>query len=122
MTILSASLYQSQKYATLDGHMYGQFAYLVNDRFYKGLTPLEREAVDEGGRIAIKIHRDITRGLDLSAKEVLGSKGMTVTELTPAEIERFRAVAQPPVRKYLETSISKEWTEKLVNAAESARN
>lgn len=122
MTILSASLYQSQKYVTLDGHMYGQFAYLVNDRFRKGLTPLEREAVDEGGQIAIKIHRDITRGLDLSAKEVLGGKGMTVTELTPAEVERFRAVAQPPVRKYLETSISKEWTDKLLKAAEAARN
>lgn len=122
MTILSASLYQSQKHVTLDGHIYGQFAYMVNDRFYKGLTPVERGAVDEGGKIAIKIHRDITRALDMSAKEVLSGKGMVVTELTPAEIERFRAVAQPPVRKYLEASVSKEWTEKLLKAAEAARN
>lgn len=122
MTILSASLYQSQKHVTLDGHIYGQFTYLVNDRFYKGLTPVEREAVDEGSKIAIKIHRDITRALDMSAKDVLSAKGMVVTELTPAEIERFRAVAQPPVRKYLETSVSKEWTEKLLKAAEAARN
>jgi tripartite ATP-independent transporter DctP family solute receptor len=121
MTILSASLYQSQKHVTLDGHIYGQFAYMVNDRFYKGLTPVEREAVDEASKIAVKVNRDITRELDLSAKEVLSGKGMTVTELTPAEIERFRAVALPPVRKYLETSVSKEWTDKLVKAAEAAR-
>ncbi|KQP12383.1 DctP family TRAP transporter solute-binding subunit [Pseudorhodoferax sp. Leaf265] len=122
MTILSASLYQSQKHVTLDGHVYGQFAYLVNDRFYKGLTPVEKAALDEGSQIAIKIHRDIARELDMSAKEVLSSKGMTVTELTPAEIDRFRAVAQPPVRKYLETSVSKEWTDKLIKAAEAARH
>lgn len=121
MTILAASLYQSQKYVTLDGHIYGQFAYMVNDRFYNGLTPAEKEAVSEGSKIAIKVNRDITRQLDMSAKDVLSSKGMTVTELTPAEVERFRAVAQPPVRKYLEDSVSKAWTDKLLKAAEAAR-
>jgi tripartite ATP-independent transporter DctP family solute receptor len=121
MTILAASLYQSQKHVTLDGHIYGQFAYMVNDRFYNALTPAEKEAVSEGSKIAIKVNRDITRQLDMSAKDVLSSKGMTVTELTPTEVERFRAVAQPPVRKYLESSISKEWTDKLLNAAEAAR-
>jgi TRAP-type transport system periplasmic protein len=94
---------------------------MVNDRFYNGLTPAEKEAVSEGSKIAIKVNRDITRQLDMSAKEVLSGKGMTVTELTPAEVERFRAVAQPPVRKYLESSVSKEWTDKLLKAAEAAR-
>jgi TRAP-type transport system periplasmic protein len=121
MTILAASLYQSQKHVTLDGHIYGQFAYMVNDRFYNGLSPAERQAVDEASKVAIKVNRDITRQLDLSAKEVLSGKGMTVTELSPAEVQRFRAVAQPPVRKYLEGSVSKEWTDKLLKAAEAAR-
>ena len=38
-----------------------------------------------------------------------------------ALVERFRSIAQPPVRKYLETSVSKDWTDKLVKAAEAAR-
>jgi len=48
---------------------------------------------------------------------VLTEKGMTVTELSPAEIDRFRKVAQPPVRAYLEAEVSKEWTERLLQAA-----
>ena len=41
--ILAASLYQSQKYATLDGHVWRIHAYLINERFYQGLTPPRRK-------------------------------------------------------------------------------
>ncbi|MDA7416045.1 DctP family TRAP transporter solute-binding subunit [Xenophilus arseniciresistens] len=115
--ILAASLYQSQKHVTLDGHVYSLHAYLVSDRFYNGLSPAEKKAVDEGVQIAKKIHRDMTREQDLSAKKVLSEKGMQVTELTAAEIDVFRKAAQPAVRKYLEADVSKEWTERLLKAA-----
>jgi C4-dicarboxylate-binding protein DctP len=90
---------------------------MVSERFFNGLNATEKKAVTEGVDIAKKIHRDMTRAQDLSAKKVLTEKGMTVTELTPAEIDRFRKVAQPPVRAYLEAEVSKEWTEKLLQAA-----
>lgn len=119
--IMAASLYQTQKHVTLDGHVYSLHAYLVSDRFYNGLSATEKKAVDEGVEKAKKIHRDMTREQDLSAKKVLAEKGMTVTELTPAEIDRFRKLSQPVVRKYLEDDVSKEWTDKLVKASDSAR-
>jgi C4-dicarboxylate-binding protein DctP len=119
--IMAASLYQTQKHVTLDGHVYSLHAYLVSDRFYNGLSAAEKKAVDEGVEKAKKIHRDMTREQDLSAKKVLSEKGMTVTELTPAEMDRFRKLSQPVVRKYLEDDVSKEWTTKLVNASNSAR-
>ena len=118
--ILAASLYQHQKYVTLDGHVYSLHAYLVNDRFFNSLTAAEKKAVTEGVEIAKKIHRDMTRAQDLSAKKVLTEKGMTVTELTPAEIDAFRRLAQPAVRSYLEAEVSKEWTDKLYKAAAAA--
>lgn len=119
--ILAASLYQHQKHITLDGHVYSLHAYLVSDRFYKGLTPAEQKAVDEGVLKAQKIHRDMTREQDLSARKVLTEKGMTVTELSPAEIDRFRQLAQPAVKAYLDAEVSKEWTEKLMGAASASR-
>jgi TRAP-type transport system periplasmic protein len=119
--ILAASLYQHQKHVTLDGHVYSLHAYMVSDRFFNGLTPTEKKAVTEGVEKAKKIHNDMTREQDLSAKKVLTEKGMTVTELTPAEVDRFRKAAQPAVRKYLEAEVSKEWTDKLVKAADSTR-
>lgn len=119
--ILAASLYQHQKHVTLDGHVYSLHAYLVSDRFYNSLTDAERKALAEGVERAKKIHRDMTRAQDLSAKQVLAEKGMTVTELSAGEIDRFRQIAQPAVRKYLETDVNKEWTDKLLQAAGSAR-
>ncbi|KAB2870298.1 MAG: DctP family TRAP transporter solute-binding subunit, partial [Burkholderiaceae bacterium] len=43
--ILAASLYQYQKYATLDGHVWSIHGYTMNERFYQGLTAVERKAV-----------------------------------------------------------------------------
>ncbi|MBP6900078.1 MAG: DctP family TRAP transporter solute-binding subunit [Burkholderiaceae bacterium] len=119
--ILAASLYQHQKFATLDGHIYSQHAYAMSDRFFNGLTPAQKMAVEEGFVKAQKIHRDMTREQDLAAKKVLGEKGMTVTELTPAEVERFRRQAQPPVKAWLEAEVSRDWTDRLLAAASAAR-
>lgn len=119
--ILAASLYQHQKHVTLDGHVYSLHAYLVSDRFYNGLSATEKKAVDEGVEKAKKIHRDLTREQDLSAKKVLTDKGMTVTELSPAEVDRFRKMSLPAVQAYLEADVSKEWTQKLLKAADSTR-
>ncbi len=115
--IIAASLYQHQKHVTLDGHVYSLHAYLVSERFFNSLSDVEKKAVTEGVDKAKKIHRDMTREQDLSAKKVLSEKGMTVTELTSAEIDRFRKASQPAVRAYLEAEVSKEWTEKLLTAA-----
>lgn len=62
----------------------------------------------------------MTREQDLSAKKVLSEKGMTVTELTPTDIERFRRLAQPAVKSYLDAEVSKEWADKLLTAANAA--
>ena len=55
--ILAASLYQHQKYVTLDGHVWSIHAYLVNERFFRGLNAAQKKAVEEGTRKAIDIHR-----------------------------------------------------------------
>ncbi len=66
--ILAASLYQHQKYVTLDGHVWSVHGYLINERFYQGLTPTERAAVDEGTKKAIAIHRKMTADQDRNAR------------------------------------------------------
>ena len=117
--ILAASLYQHQKYVTLDGHVYSLHVYLMNDKFYNSLSAAEKKTVDEGIDKAKKIHRDMTCEQDLSAKKVLTEKGMTVTELTPPQIDAFRKPSQPAVRAHLDKEVSKEWTDKLMTAVDA---
>ncbi|HVE50140.1 MAG TPA: DctP family TRAP transporter solute-binding subunit [Casimicrobiaceae bacterium] len=111
--ILAASLYQYQKYATLDGHVWSVHGYVVNDRFYQGLSATEKKAVDEATRKAMTIHRKMTSEQDKNAKQILEKNGMQVTTLTPAQVGEFRKLAQPPVRQWAEKDIGKDYVDKL---------
>lgn len=119
--ILAASLYQHQKYITLDGHVWSIHAYMVNDRFYQGLTEAERKAVDEGAQKAIALHRKMTSDQDKNAKAILEKVGMEVTELSPAEVAEFRKLAQPPVKEWAEKEIGQSYVDALFKAVEATR-
>lgn len=118
--IMAASLYQSQKYATLDGHVYSLHAYLISDVFYQGLTDVEKKAVDTCVVEARDIHRNMTRATDLAAEKTLTDVGMEVYVPSADEIAAFRELAQPVVRKHLEAAVGADWVEKLVKAVEAA--
>jgi tripartite ATP-independent transporter DctP family solute receptor len=119
--ILAASLYQSQKFITLDGHVYSWHAYMMNDRFYNSLTPEQQKIVLKGVDIAKVIHRGMTAAQDLNAPAILGTLGMEVTALSPEQVEAFRTKSQPPVKAWVEEQIGKEWVDKLFAQIENYR-
>ena len=120
--ILAASLYQYQKYATLDGHVWSIHAYMINERFYQGLSAAERKAVDEGTQKAVAIHRKMTSEQDKNAKAILEKNGMQVYVPTAAQVGEFRKLAQPPVRQWAEAEIGKAYVDDLFKAVDSSRN
>jgi TRAP-type transport system periplasmic protein len=119
--ILAASLYQHQKFATLDGHVWSIHAYLVNERFYQGLTPTEKKAVDEGVQKAVAIHRRMTSDQDKNAKQILEKVGMQVYVPTSAQVAEFRKLAQPPVRQWAEKEIGKDYVDSLFKAIDATK-
>ena len=119
--ILAASLYQNQKYITLDGHVYSWHAYMMNERFFSSLTPHEQEVVTKGVNIAKIIHRGMTAAQDMNAPAILGTVGMEVTALSADEVKAFRDKSQPPVKAWIEGQIGKEWVEKLFAEIEKYR-
>ena len=119
--ILAGSLYQNQKYVTLNGHVYSLHAYLMSDRFFNRLDKAEQAAVMQATEVAKVIHRGMTTAQDANAETILKEKGMTVQRLTSAQIDAFRQRAQGPVRAWLEQEIGKEWIDKLVAATRRAQ-
>ena len=119
--IIAASLYQSQKYATLDGHVWSIHAYMMNERFYQGLNPAEKKAVDEATTKAMAIHRKMTSDQDKNAKPILEKLGMQVYVPTPAQVGEFRKLAQPPVKEWAEKEIGKDYVDNLFKAIEANR-
>ncbi|MBL6930876.1 MAG: DctP family TRAP transporter solute-binding subunit [Rhodospirillales bacterium] len=117
--IINASLYQHQKYVSLDGHVFSWHAYMMNDKFYSGLSKDEKSAVNICTDMAKIIHRGMTAAQDANAAEILGKKGLTVTALSPAQKAKFREKAQPAVRSWVVEQIGTEWPDKLDAAIKS---
>jgi|HigsolmetaAR203D_1030402.scaffolds.fasta_scaffold00481_32 C4-dicarboxylate-binding protein DctP len=119
--ILAASLYQTQKYVTLDGHIFSFHAYLISDKFFQSLTPEQQKVIVDGVNLVKSTHRQMTSSQDRNAATILSEKGMTVTELAPEEIERFRQVTQPPVVEWMKKEIGADWVDGVLKEVEAAR-
>ncbi|MCF3934683.1 DctP family TRAP transporter solute-binding subunit [Acuticoccus sp. M5D2P5] len=120
--IVDASLYQHQKYVTLDGHVFSWHVYLISDQFYGSLSADEQKAVDECAQIAKTIHRGMTAAQDANASTILSDLGLTVTALSPDETAAFRDAAQGPVREWIVGEIGEEWPDRLDAAVEAYNN
>ncbi len=119
--IVNASLYQHQKYVSLDGHVFSWHAYLMSDSFYQGLTEGEQTAVSQCVEISKTIHRGMTAAQDANATAILSEKGMEVVPVSPEQKAMFRAAAQPAVREFIVGEIGEEWPDRL-DAAVAAYN
>ncbi len=119
--IVNASLYQNQKYVTLDGHVFSWHAYLMSDAFYQGLTDGEKTAVEQCVDIAKVIHRGMTAAQDANASAILSEKGMTVVPVSPEQKAMFRETAQPAVREFVVGEVGAEWPDKLDAAVAAYR-
>lgn len=119
--IIAGSLYQYQRYASLDGHVYSVHVYITGEDFWQRLSAEEQRIVQEGVNIAKEIHRAMTTAQDESAEEILTGLGMEVTVLTPAEIGAFRDLAQPAVLEYIRTVVPQDMIDALFAAIDDYR-
>lgn len=120
--ILNASLYQHQKYVSLDGHVFSWHAYMMSDAFYQSLSAGEQTAVNQCVEIAKVIHRGMTAAQDANAATILAEKGMEVVPVTPDNKARFRELAQPAVREFIVGEIGNEWPDRLDAAVAAYRS
>ncbi|MBE1283453.1 MAG: DctP family TRAP transporter solute-binding subunit [Rhodobacteraceae bacterium] len=117
--IVNASLYQHQKYVSLDGHVFSWHAYLMSDMFYESLTDAEKAAVSQCVEISKTIHRGMTAAQDANATAILSDLGMEVVPVSPEQKAKFRAAAQPAVREYIVSEIGSDWPDRLDAAVEA---
>lgn len=99
-SILTAKLNEVQKYLTLSNHMYNPQAVLVGAKFWAKLNEDERKLIQDATLEARDYERRVSREQASKAVDELKAKGMTVTELAPAEVEKFRAKIRPVVEKF----------------------
>lgn len=92
-------MFEVQKYLTITNHVYTPVALLASKRWWSSLTPEQQRTVQK----VAEETRAFQRKEELrDASEVVGqlkAKGMSVTEMPAAELEKIRAAVQPVIDK-----------------------
>ena len=92
-------MFEVQKYLTITNHVYTPVALVASKKWWASLTPEQQSAVQK----AAEDTRTFQRAEELrQANEVVGqlkAKGMSVTEMPPAELDKIRAAVQPVIDK-----------------------
>jgi TRAP-type C4-dicarboxylate transport system substrate-binding protein len=98
-----------QKYLSLTNHIFSTHWLLMNEDFFKGLTPEEKKVVIDAGRVAKTASRGITR-IYLSTDKGLPflSKHMEVYQPSPKERETFAKVAIPAMKEWVKENLKEE--------------
>jgi TRAP-type transport system periplasmic protein len=92
--IYTFKLQEAQKYLAITGHLYATSLWLMNDRFYKGLSPAQRKAVDDSAAEALAYGDQLSAASEKQLLEKLQQAGMQVTK---PDIAPFMAKAQPAI-------------------------
>lgn len=103
LTVINANkFYEVQKYAVLTNHQYNPQSVIFSKKVWDTLTNDEKKILSDAALEAAKFQRQVSREAATSALENMKKNGMQVTELSGAELAKFREKMKPVVAKYSE--------------------
>ncbi len=98
-----------QKYMTLTNHLFTPYVWIMNKGFMDTLSAQEKEVVKAAAASAIVACRGINRIIEASDRGLPAlAQKMQIYAPSPAEIAKFRALAQPAVKAQIAKSYGKE--------------
>jgi len=112
--------YEVQKHTILDGHLYNPLIMFVNDNVWGKLTEDQKAALYEGAQLFNIAQRAISERQVQSGILNVTEKGMTVYVPTPAQLNEFRSVSQPPVLEYVKEQAGEQWVKEALEAVAAA--
>ncbi len=122
--IAMAKFQEVQKYITLTNHLYAPYVWVINPKFYAGLSADLQGVVADAARTAILAGRGLSRIIDASDKGLptLASK-MTVYVPNTAEMKQFRDATMPAARAFMSSKYKKDgeaWVDRFYAAIDAA--
>jgi len=112
--IVFAKFDEVQKYLSITNHVITPYIWTINKDFYAGLSAEHRKIIDWASEVATEAGRGVSRVIEASEKGLPAlSKKMKVNTVSPAELKKFAAVAQPAVRKLIDEKLGSEGTAML---------
>jgi tripartite ATP-independent transporter DctP family solute receptor len=119
-SILSGKLQEVQKFATLDGHVYGVDWFIINEKFFKSLPADLQYLVLDCAQISGTVGRGVLTYINAAGLQTLIDAKVQVYGPTEAEIDAFRKAMQPAVLDWLKTKVDPALITELQNAVTTA--
>ena len=115
--LLVGSLYEVQKYLTLDNHVYTSQHIIVNDEWFESLPGEYQKIVLEAGKIAQDAAADINARSRETALDFL-SDYMEIYHPTNAELDMFKDACQEEVLHFVRDEVkNQDLFDRLLEAA-----
>jgi TRAP-type transport system periplasmic protein len=91
-----------QKHIVLSNHQYNPQSLIFSKKVWDTLSAANRKILADAGVEASKYQRQVSRDAASTALEILKKSGMQVTELSAAELAKFREAMKPVIAKHSE--------------------
>ncbi|HET8597856.1 MAG TPA: TRAP transporter substrate-binding protein [Castellaniella sp.] len=98
--ILNAKLDEVQKYLAVTRHIYNPQSVIISKKFWDTLNADEQKLIQDAATEAAAYQRGVSRDAASKALATLKNHGMQVTEMSPADMDKMRAMVKPVVEKY----------------------
>lgn len=122
--IAMAKFQEVQTNITLTNHLYAPYVWVMNPKFYAGLTAEQKRVVDDAARTAILAGRGLSRIIDASNKGLPSLQPkVKVYVPTAAEMKQFRELAIPAAKEFMLAQYKKDgeiWIDKFFDAIDAA--
>ncbi|MEO1092032.1 MAG: TRAP transporter substrate-binding protein DctP [Pseudomonadota bacterium] len=99
--VQSRKLWEVMDTVTVTNNADIEFIVVINEAFWEGLPEGHREIISAAAREAEIAVRNAMAEIEATARSEAEANGMTVVELTPEQIEAWKAAAQPVFDAYL---------------------
>ena len=101
VTVIAANkFYEVQKYVTLTNHQYNPQSILVSKKFWDGLSAGDKKILSDAATESAPYQRAQSRDLATKGLEDMRKGGMQISELSAAELAKFREKMKPVVDKH----------------------
>jgi len=112
--IAFAKFDEVQKYLSITNHVITPYIWTINKDFYNGLSAENQKIIDWASEVATEAGRGVSRVIEASEKGLPAlSEKMEVNAVSPEELKKFAAAAQPAVRKLIDEKLGSEGTAML---------
>jgi TRAP-type transport system periplasmic protein len=103
LSVINANkFFEVQKHLALTNHQYNPQSFIFSKRVWDTLSAEEKKIVGDAAVEAGAFQRQVNREAAAGQLDALKKAGMQVTELSPAELAKFRARMTPVIEKHSE--------------------